>query len=151
MLVRQCGRPLEYDREQELGMLEKQDTQLRAQAVRLERTTRNLEEQKRQLQKHYKETEDVGKKLESYKGKLAAVRFLCCCFGYGSRGVASTHKKDHTLIRPRSTGAQGEILQHPSFIVPRASSLTSDPSPTCVCWERWDPQPTVLAAPMCLC
>jgi hypothetical protein len=76
VLVRQCGRPLEYDREQELGMLEKQDTQLRAQAVRLERTTRNLEEQKRQLQKHYKETEDVGKKLDSYKGKLAAVRLL---------------------------------------------------------------------------
>lgn len=77
-------------------MLEKQDTQLRAQAVRLERTTRNLEEQKRQLQKHYKETEDVGKKLESYKGKLAAVRFLRCCLGCCSRGVASTHKKDHT-------------------------------------------------------
>lgn len=71
-------RPLEYDREQELGMLEKQDSQLRAQAVRLERTTKNLEEQKRQLQKHYKETEDVGKKLNMYKGKLAAVRRSLC-------------------------------------------------------------------------
>mmetsp|Transcript_22648 Transcript_22648/g.56671 ORF Transcript_22648/g.56671 Transcript_22648/m.56671 type:complete len:220 (+) Transcript_22648:130-789(+) len=68
----QFMRPLEYDREKELGMLEKQDTQLKAQAVRLEATTRNLEEQKRQLQQHYKETEDVGRKLDEYKGKLSA-------------------------------------------------------------------------------
>jgi hypothetical protein len=68
----QFMRPLEYDREAELGQLEKQDAQLRAQTLRLERTTENLEKQKNQLQKHYQETEDVGKKLSVYKAKLAA-------------------------------------------------------------------------------
>lgn len=63
-------RPLEYDREKELGVLEQEDRALKAQTSRLEATTRNLEAQKKQLQKHYKETEDVGKKLEVYKAKL---------------------------------------------------------------------------------
>mmetsp|Transcript_24791 Transcript_24791/g.60847 ORF Transcript_24791/g.60847 Transcript_24791/m.60847 type:complete len:213 (+) Transcript_24791:136-774(+) len=63
-------RPLEYDREKELGILEQEDRRLTAQTLRLEATTKNLELQKKQLQKHYKETEDVGKKLEMYKAKL---------------------------------------------------------------------------------
>lgn len=75
MLVLYCVnmqfmKPLAYDRGQELAYLQMKDRQLTAQKASLERTTEGLMQQKEQLLQHYKETESVGKKLESYKEKL---------------------------------------------------------------------------------
>ena len=63
-------KPLSYDRSQQLAYLQMKDRELMAQKASLERTTEGLMEQKEQLIQHYKETESVGKKLESYKAKL---------------------------------------------------------------------------------
>ena len=75
MLVLYCAnmqfmKPLAYDRGQELAYLQMKDRELTAQKLSLERTTQGLMEQKAQLLQHYKETETVGKKLETYKEKL---------------------------------------------------------------------------------
>ena len=75
MLVLYCVnlqfmKPLAYDRGQELAYLQMKDRQLTQQKLSLERTTEGLMQQKEQLLQHYKETETVGKKLESYKEKL---------------------------------------------------------------------------------
>ena len=75
MLVLYCAnmqfmKPLAYDRGQELAYLQMKDRELTAQKISLERTTQGLMEQKAQLLQHYKETETVGKKLETYKEKL---------------------------------------------------------------------------------
>lgn len=84
MLVLYCVnlqfmKPLAYDRGQELAYLQMKDRELSAQKESLERTTQGLMQQKEQLLQHYKETESVGKKLETYKEKLrvdAQVSFL---------------------------------------------------------------------------
>jgi hypothetical protein len=75
MLVLYCVnsrfmKPLAYDRGQELAYLQMKDRELTAQKESLERTTQGLMQQKEQLLQHYKETESVGKKLETYKEKL---------------------------------------------------------------------------------
>lgn len=75
MLVLYCVnmqfmKPLAYDRGQELAYLQMKDRELSAQKESLERTTQGLMQQKEQLLQHYKETESVGKKLETYKEKL---------------------------------------------------------------------------------
>ena len=61
---------MQYDRGQELAYLQMKDRELSAQKTSLERTTQGLMQQKEQLLQHYKETESVGKKLETYKEKL---------------------------------------------------------------------------------
>jgi len=61
---------MQYDRGQELAYLQMKDRELSAQKNSLERTTQGLMQQKEQLLQHYKETESVGKKLETYKEKL---------------------------------------------------------------------------------
>ena len=76
MLILYCANllflsPLAYDRVQQLAYLEREDAKLKSQRSALEATTRSLVAQKNELLKHYKETEDVGKKLEQYKEKLA--------------------------------------------------------------------------------
>ena len=50
--------------------LQMKDRELTAQKESLERTTQGLMQQKEQLLAHYKETESVGQKLETYKEKL---------------------------------------------------------------------------------
>ena len=75
MLVLYCVnmhfmKPLAYDRGQELAYLQMKDRELTAQKESLERTTQGLMQQKEQLLQHYKETESVGRKLETYKEKL---------------------------------------------------------------------------------
>ncbi len=77
MLILYCANllflsPLAYDRLSELTHLEREDTRLKAQRASLEATQRGLIQQKEQLLQHYKETENVGKKLSAYKEKLAA-------------------------------------------------------------------------------
>ena len=66
----QFMKPLAYDRGQELAYLQMKDRELTAQKESLERTTQGLMQQKEQLLAHYKETESVGQKLETYKEKL---------------------------------------------------------------------------------
>mmetsp|Transcript_79662 Transcript_79662/g.213380 ORF Transcript_79662/g.213380 Transcript_79662/m.213380 type:complete len:219 (+) Transcript_79662:44-700(+) len=77
MLILYCARllsfsPIARDRIQQLTSLEREDAKLRAQKASLEITQKSLIEQKEQLLKHYRETEQVGKKLAAYKEKLAA-------------------------------------------------------------------------------
>ena len=77
MLILYCANllfmsPLAYDRMREITHLEREDARLKSQRTALEATQRGLIQQKEQLLQHYKETENVGKKLTAYKEKLAA-------------------------------------------------------------------------------
>jgi hypothetical protein len=105
MLVLYCVnmqfmKPLAYDRGQELAYLQMKDRELSAQKASLERTTQGLMQQKEQLLQHYKETESVGKKLETYKEKLrvdAQVAFRGSGVAPRVDSVASQHYLPSTL------------------------------------------------------